>query len=89
MLRLLTARKFEKDYEKLLRAGKDEDKIKRVIKKLLNGEPLEPRHGNHKLKGEYRDRWECHIEPDWLLIYKRTDQELILERTGSHSELFK
>jgi mRNA interferase YafQ len=88
MLKLRTAKRFEKDYEKALRSGKDEEKIKRLILTLLHGKALEAKYHNHKLKGEYQDRWECHIEPDWLLIYKKTADELILERTGSHSELF-
>jgi mRNA interferase YafQ len=43
---------------------------------------------NHKLKGNFKDYWECHIEPDWLLIYKLTSTEVILARTGTHADLF-
>ena len=56
---------------------------------MLNRQPLDKKHRLHKLKGDYKDCWECHIEPDWLLIYKKTDKAIIAERTGSHSELFK
>ena len=50
---------------------------------------LNKKYRLHKLKGDYKDCWECHIEPDWLLIYRKTDKAIIAERTGSHSELFK
>jgi len=89
MLKLLTTKRFEKDFEKLIRSGKDTGKLKNVVVHLLVPEPLESKYRNHKLRGEYQDRWECHIEPDWLLIYKKTAEEIILERTGSHSELFR
>lgn len=46
-------------------------------------------HINHALVGNFKGRWECHIASDWLLIYQRTENELVLERTGSHSDLFK
>jgi mRNA interferase YafQ len=89
MLKLLTTKKFEKDLEKIIRSGKDADKLKSVVLRLLEPEQLEAKYRNHKLRGEYQDRWECHIEPDWLLIYKKTSEEIVLERTGSHSELFR
>jgi mRNA interferase YafQ len=57
--------------------------------KLTNEESLDPKFRNHKLTGDYKDHWECHIEPDWLLIYRLTKTEIIFERTGSHSDLFK
>ncbi len=89
MLKLLTTKRFEKDLDKLIRSGKDSDKLRDVVVRLIVPELLDAKYRNHKLKGEYQDRWECHIEPDWLLIYKKTVQEIILERTGSHSELFR
>lgn len=57
---------------------------------LANGEPLPPKNKDHQLKGNYKGHRECHIEPDWLLIYKVQDNMLILTlvRTGSHSKLF-
>ena len=61
-----------------------------VIKKLLNSEPLESKYKNHKMTGKWDNFYDCHIEPDWVLIYKRTRDALFLERTGfPHSELFK
>lgn len=52
------------------------------------GDSLEVRYCNHRLTGNWSDYWECHIEPDWLLIYRITETDLILVRTGSHSDLF-
>jgi mRNA interferase YafQ len=62
--------------------------LSHIINELRSGRTLPPKNRNHKLKGEYTDCWECHIEPDWLLIYQITPQELILVRMGSHSDLF-
>lgn len=82
-------KQFEKDLKKNIKAGKDKEKIKRVIVTLINGDNLEDKYRDHKLIGKYNDRRECHIESDWLLIYKISRDEIIFERTGSHSELFK
>jgi mRNA interferase YafQ len=61
---------------------------KKKMKLLTQEKPLLPKHRNHKLKGEYIGYWECHIEPDWLLVYKKTETHIIFARTGSHSDLF-
>ena len=82
-------RQFEKDLKKMIKRGKTADKIKQIIQRLVQEEPLEPRHRDHKLVGNYRGRRECHIEPDWLLIYKVAAEEIIFERTGTHSDLFE
>jgi mRNA interferase YafQ len=79
---------FGKDLKKMERRGKALGKIKKVIRKLVNEERLEPKFKDHKLIGNYQGRRECHIESDWLLIYKLIDTEIIFERTGSHSDLF-
>ena len=79
---------FGKDLKKLERRGKALGKIKKVIRKLVNEERLEPNFKDHKLIGNYQGRRECHIESDWLIIYKLKDAEIIFERTGSHSDLF-
>ena len=55
---------------------------------LIDEKPLEVKFRDHKLTGNYKDRRECHIEPDWLLIYKLESQIIIFERTGTHSDLF-
>ncbi|PAF49376.1 type II toxin-antitoxin system YafQ family toxin [Helicobacter sp. 13S00477-4] len=68
----------------------DKDRVLKVLEKLANDEPLEPKHKDHKLKGEYKDFRECHILPDLLLIYQKREDILILNafKLGSHSELF-
>ncbi len=56
---------------------------------LTEGTPLAPEYRDHKLRGEYKNRRECHIAPDWLLIYKLESDSIIFERTGTHSDLFE
>ncbi len=68
--------------------GKSFDVFKQVILQLAHGELLDEKFRDHKLIGNYVGTLECHIEPDWLLIYEDHDDELILIRTGSHSDLF-
>ncbi len=80
---------FKKDHKKILKQGKDESKFETLIAKLLAAEKLEDKYKDHKLSGQFKDCRECHIEPDWLLIYKSMEDEIILIRTGSHSELFR
>lgn len=84
--------KFKNDYKKIKRQNKDITKLAYVIYKLANGEELESKYKNHKLisNKKYKDCFECHIQPDWLLVYKIKDDKLILLlfATGSHSELF-
>lgn len=88
MLRFKTTNQFEKDFKRILKRGKDKDRIVALMKKLISQEPLEPKHKDHNLTGNYIGRRECHIEPDWLLIYKKSSEEMVFERTGSHSDLF-
>ncbi len=80
---------FERDLRLLQRRGKDVDKLKQVLQALINEKPLEERYRDHPLKGNFKNRRECHVEPDWLLIYKLNDDEIIFERTGRHSDLFE
>jgi len=82
-------RQFEKDIKRIKRRGKNLEKIKIIIRTLLQGKPLDPIHRDHKLIGNYQGRRECHIESDWLLIYKIGGEHIIFERTGGHSDLFK
>lgn len=60
-----------------------------VVTALIDEKPLEERYYDHPLKGNYRGRRECHLEPDWLLIYKLQGNQIIFERTGRHSDLFE
>jgi len=82
--------KFKKDFKKVERQGRDLGKLRVVIEKLANGEKLDERYRDHALTGDFSDCRECHIAPDWLLIYKveETSVILVLMRTGSHSDLF-
>lgn len=80
---------FKKDIKRIRKRSKDLDKLKAVIDVLVAGEQLPARYRDHALVGNYRGTRDCHIEPDWLLIYEIDEDELILIRTGSHSDLFK
>ena len=80
---------FKKDVKRLNKRGKKFDVFKNVVDTLLSGNRLERKYRDHALIGEYKGARECHIEPDWLLIYELTNDELILIRTGSHSDLFR
>ena len=88
MLNFKTTNQFEKDFKRVLKRGKDEKKIKEIMLKLIKKQPLDTKYKDHNLTGNYAGRCECHIEPDWLLIYKKSDNEIIFERTGSHPDLF-
>lgn len=88
MLIAIYQHRFKKDLEIVKKRGKNIDRLKAVLEILLEGKPLPVKNRNHKLKGDYQDYWECHIEPGWLLIYKKTDLEIILARTGTHADLF-
>ena len=89
MLKPAYTKQFHKDLKKVQKRGKEIEKLKQVIIQLVNEKPLERKFREHQLIGNYKGRRECHIEPDWLLIYKTTKEEIIFERTGSHSDLFK
>lgn len=84
---------FKKDFKRIKKQGKDENKLYQVIEILANGEKLHPKYKDHALVNNkfFNNCRECHIDPDWLLIYKYNENELILfiVKTGSHSELFK
>jgi mRNA interferase YafQ len=81
--------RFSKDVKKISRSGVNMDDFKTVTRKLINEESLEEKYRDHLLIGNYKGRRECHIKPDWLLIYVIQDGKITFERTGSHSELFK
>lgn len=88
MLKPVHLRKFEDEVIKARKRGKNIGKLKDVMRHLTEEKPLPQKNRNHKLKGEYIGYWECHIEPDWLLVYKKTETHIIFVRTGSHSDLF-
>lgn len=80
---------FKRDFKRMKRRGKDLSRIKEIVQKVAAGEPLDPKHRDHPLSGGYRDARECHIRADWLLIYERSESEIVLIRTGTHSDLFE
>ena len=82
---------FKKDFKRVLKRGYDIRLLEEVIDVLANEEALPEKYRDHRLVGEYSDCRECHITPDWLLIYKISNRELVLylTRTGSHSDLFR
>ena len=82
------SKKFKNDYKRILRQGCDKAKLLDTIQKIHSGDPLPESYYDHDLHGEMAGFRECHIEPDWLLVYERTKTDLILYRTGSHSDLF-
>lgn len=88
MLKIVQTSSFKKDFKKILKQRKNLELIKEVIIKLSIPDVLEKKYRDHLLSGNYKNKRECHIEPDWLLIYEIQDDELALYRTGSHSELF-
>ena len=79
---------FRKDVKRAEKRGKDMAKLKAVILLLVLDAELEPRHRDHPLKGVWLGYRDLHIEPDWVLLYRMTDAELLLARTGTHSDLF-
>lgn len=88
MRSLIFENRFKKDIKLLEKRGKDMRKLKAVIEKLLKNQELEAKYKDHALIGNWNGYRDCHIEPDWLLIYKISDTNLFLVRSGSHSNLF-
>ena len=82
-------RQFEKDLERCRRRGKDLEKFKILARVLIAGQPLDAIHRDHKLVGNHIGRRDCHMESDWVLIYKLDDGVIFFERMGTHSDLFK
>lgn len=74
--------------KRLLRRGKDVEKLLGMVEALAEGRQLTPEHREHPLRGAHADKRDCHVEPDWILLYALEEEELVLYRTGSHSELF-
>lgn len=91
MLDVVLANKFKKDLKTIAKRGYDLDLLDEIVTKLTNQEPLPPKNKDHALSGDYAKFRECHILPDWLLVYRCDDDALILFllRTGTHSDLFR
>lgn len=88
MLRIRRKSQFKKDWKKVERQRKNMELIKNIIEMLAYQKTLPPSAVDHPLQGQWSDFRECHIQPDWLLIYQQNEEELVLVRTGSHAELF-
>lgn len=90
MLSIVISNQFKKDLKLAKKRGLKINHLKEVIDTLANSKPLNEKYRDHNLSGEYSGFRECHIEPDWLLIYRveNRELELFLFRTGSHSDLF-
>ncbi|MBI3252297.1 MAG: type II toxin-antitoxin system YafQ family toxin [Candidatus Omnitrophica bacterium] len=82
-------RQFKKDLRLAQRRGKDIGVLKRIMTQLVEGHALSEKYKDHPLRGEFERYRECHIEPDWLLIYKSTPSEIHFVRAGTHSDLFE
>lgn len=88
MLNVNYSAKFKKDLKLMEKRKLNMLKIFNIMHDIKNETPLKPKHNEHKLSGEYEGCLECHIEPDWLLVYQKEGQDLYFIRTGSHSDLF-
>ena len=86
----VTSNRFRKDIRRLAKRGYDFSAMRVVIDKLANDEPLELKYHDHNLQGQFAGFRECHIDPDWILIYRKEDNNLVLLllRTGTHSDIF-
>lgn len=89
-LKIIPSHSFKRDLKLAKKRGYDLDRLSYVIDRLASGKALESRYRDHSLTGPYAGFRECHIAPDWLLIYQIKDDELVLLliRTGTHSDLF-
>lgn len=89
MREIVQSKQFKRDFKKISSSGKyDISDFKAVVNLLVRDEPLSQKHHDHILAGDWHGFRECHIKPDWLLIYEKPKGLLVLARTGSHSELF-
>ena len=87
---IIQTSKFKKDLKLAIKRGHNIDLLDEIVALLVKGEPLPEKNRDHDLKGNYKGFRECHITPDWLLVYKITEDKLVvvLTRTGSHADLF-
>jgi len=89
MKKVSQTRQFSRDIKRMRKRGKDRHKLQEVVKLLAEGTPLPANHRDHPLIGRRQPSRDCHIEADWILIYTADKDSLRLERTGTHSDLFK
>jgi mRNA interferase YafQ len=91
MYRIVFTKKFQRDYKLAQKRGLDQNLLNEVVRQLAAGKKLPSNNKDHLLKGQYKGLRECHIQPDWLLLYKidQVEDVLNLIRIGSHSDLFR
>lgn len=80
---------FSRDVKRMRKRGKDLGRLQEVVRLLAAGMALPARHRDHPLVGQWEPSRDCHVEPDWILIYTSDSESLRLERTGTHTDLFK
>lgn len=88
MLRAQFTAAFRKDRKRAARRGRELERLDILMRRLAQEEPLEPRYRDHRLSGEWHDFRECHVQSDWLLIYRIANGEITFVRTGTHADLF-
>lgn len=88
MREVIRSTQFKRDVKRAEKRGKDMAKLRELILLLVQGSSLPPRYRDHALGGEWKHHRDCHIEPDWLLLYKVDGNDLYLVRTGTHADLF-
>ncbi len=91
MYKIIWSTKFKKDYKLAIKRGYNITELDDIIRTIAKGEKLEDKYNDHELSGNYKGFRECHIRPDWLLVYIIDNGKLVLtlSRTGSHADLFK
>ena len=90
MLKPVYTKPFRKELKLMGKRGRNLDKLGEVMKMLINEKPLLPKHEDHPLHGNYKGKRECHVEPDWVLVYRidKKNRKVIFHHTGSHSDLY-
>jgi mRNA interferase YafQ len=91
MYELSRSTQFKKDYKLIVKRNYDLHKLEDLLKLLISGNPLPKEYKNHPLSGNFKNHFDCHITPDWLVVYKKNEKEklITLIRTGTHSDIFK
>ena len=88
MKKVLQKKQFKKDFKTAIARGKDPQKLTKFLELYLSNKDIPEKYKLHPLRGNWKDHWDCHLEPDWLLLFTDVDDIVTLVRTGSHSDLF-
>ncbi len=87
-MKVLQTTQFKKDLKKQIKRGKDKEKLFEFLEYLIRKTEIPAKYKDHQLRGNWSGRRDAHLEPDLLVVYQTTDEDIILERTGTHSDLF-